>query len=70
MEGMLVHVHKDQEPVSLPLPQVKDSFDSGSNVSMIKRSVYPKGIVTKFLGDIKLVRTLAGHLKTQKVVTM
>jgi hypothetical protein len=67
---MLVHVHKDQEPVSLPLPQNKDSFNSGSNVSMIKRSAYPKGNITKLLGDIKLVRTLAGHLKTQKVVTM
>jgi hypothetical protein len=45
-------------------------FDSGSNVSMIKRLALPKGIVTKLLGDTKLVRTLAGHLKTQEVVTM
>jgi hypothetical protein len=45
-------------------------FDSGSNVSMIKRSDLPKGIITKVIGDNKLVRTLAGHLKMQEVVTM
>ncbi len=45
-------------------------FDSGSNVSMIKRSALPKGVITKLLGDTKLVRTLAGHLKTQEVITM
>jgi hypothetical protein len=33
---------------------------------MIKRSALPKGIITK----TKLVRTLAGCLKTQEVVTM
>jgi hypothetical protein len=37
---------------------------------MIKRSALSKGIITKFLGDIKLVRNLANHPKTQKVVTM
>jgi hypothetical protein len=37
---------------------------------MIKRSALPKGIITKLLGDTKLVRTLAGHLKMQEVVTM
>jgi hypothetical protein len=37
---------------------------------MIKRSALPKGIFTKLLGDTKLVRTLAGHLKMQEVVTM
>ncbi len=45
-------------------------FDSGLNVSMIKRSALPKGIITKLLGDTKLVRTLSGCLKTQEVVTM
>ncbi len=45
-------------------------FDSGSNVSMIKRSALPKGVVKKLLGDTKLVRTLAGCLKTQEVATM
>jgi hypothetical protein len=45
-------------------------FDSGSNVSMIKRSALLKGIITKLLGDTKLVRTLAGHLKMQEVITM
>jgi hypothetical protein len=37
---------------------------------MIKRSALPKGINTKLLGDTKLVRTLAGCLKTQEVITM
>jgi hypothetical protein len=37
---------------------------------MIKRSALPKGIITKLLGDTKLVRTLAGCLKMQKVTTM
>ncbi len=45
-------------------------IDSGSNISMIKRSALPKGVITKLLGGTKLVRTLAGHIKTQKVVTM
>jgi hypothetical protein len=37
---------------------------------MIKRSALPKGIITKSLGDTKLARTLADHVKTQEVVTM
>jgi hypothetical protein len=37
---------------------------------MIKRSALPKGILTKLLGETKLVRTLAGRLKMQEVVTM
>ncbi len=45
-------------------------FASDSNVFMIKRSVLPKGVITKLLGDTKLVRTLAGCLKTQEVITM
>ncbi len=45
-------------------------FDSGLNVSMIKRSALPKCVITKLLGDTKLVRTLAGHLKMQEVVKM
>jgi hypothetical protein len=45
-------------------------FDSRSNVPMIKRSALPKGIITKLLGDAKLVRTFAGCLKTQEVVMM
>jgi hypothetical protein len=36
---------------------------------MIKRSALPKGIIKKLLGDTKIVRTLAGHLKTQEVIT-
>jgi hypothetical protein len=50
--------------------QVKEFFESDSNVSMIKRSVFPKGVITKLHSETKLVRTLASHLKTQKVVTM
>jgi hypothetical protein len=45
-------------------------FDSGLNVSMIRRSALPKGVTTKLLGDTKLVRTLAGCLKMQEVITM
>ncbi len=45
-------------------------FDSGLDVSMIERSALPKGIITKLLSDTKLVRTLAGCLKMQDVVTM
>jgi hypothetical protein len=37
---------------------------------MIKKYALPKGIITKFLGDTKLVRTLAGHLKMQEIITM
>jgi hypothetical protein len=45
-------------------------FDSGWNVSMIKRSALPKGGITKLLGETKHVRTLASHLKMQQVITM
>ncbi len=45
-------------------------FDSGSHVSMIKRSSLPKGVIAKLLCDTKFVRTLAGNLKMQEVVTM
>ncbi len=37
---------------------------------MIKRSALPKGIITKWLGDVKLVMTFAGQPKMQKVVMM
>ncbi len=37
---------------------------------MIKRSALPKGVIIKLLGDTKLVKTLAGCLKTQEVVMM
>ena len=37
---------------------------------MIKRSALPKGVITKVIGDTKLVMTLAGHLKTQEVITI
>jgi hypothetical protein len=37
---------------------------------MIKRSALSKGVITELLSDTKLVRTLAGCLKIQEVVTM
>jgi hypothetical protein len=37
---------------------------------MNKKSALPKSIITKLLGDTKLLRTLAGCLKMQKVITM
>jgi hypothetical protein len=37
---------------------------------MMKKSTLPKGVITKLLGDTRLVRTLTGHLKTQDVITM
>jgi hypothetical protein len=37
---------------------------------MIQRSALPKGVITKLVGDTKLVRILAGCLKTQEVITM
>ena len=45
-------------------------LDSGSTVSMIKRSCIPKQAVLTELGETKSVRTLAGKLKSQQVVTM
>jgi hypothetical protein len=37
---------------------------------MSKRSSLPKGIITKLLGDTKLVRTLAGCRKMKEVAMM
>jgi hypothetical protein len=37
---------------------------------MVKGSASPKDVITKLLGDTKLVRTLAGHLKTQEFIAM
>jgi hypothetical protein len=37
---------------------------------MIERSALPKGVITKLLGDTKLVRTLAGHFKMQEAIMM
>jgi len=45
-------------------------LDSGSTVSMIKRSALPEGVLTKEISQTKIVRTLAGKLKTQEAVTM
>ncbi len=50
------------------LCKVRD--DSGSNVSEIKRSALSKVVITKLPGDTKLVMTLAGQPKMQKVVMM
>jgi hypothetical protein len=38
-------------------------FDLGSNVSIIKRSALPKGIITKLFADNKLMRILLGRLR-------
>jgi hypothetical protein len=45
-------------------------LDSGSTVCMIKRSCLPKQAVLTELAETKSVRTLAGKLKSQQVVTM
>jgi hypothetical protein len=37
---------------------------------MIKRSALPKGMITKLFGDTKLMRTIAGCLKMQEVITI
>ncbi len=44
--------------------------DSRSTVSMIKRSAIPVGAVTKDIGKSKSIRTLAGQLNTQDVITV
>ena len=45
-------------------------LDSGSTVSMIKRSAIPVGAVTKDIGKSKSIRTLAGQLNIQFVIMM
>ena len=45
-------------------------LDSGSTVCMIKMSCLPKQAVLMDLAETKSVRTLAGKLKSQQVVTM
>ncbi len=37
---------------------------------MIKWSALTKDVITKLLGDTKVARTLAGHIKMQEVITM
>ncbi len=77
--GPKIKITKQESPVTICIADTIGTtsirsrrlyFDSGSNVSMIKRSALPKGIITNLLGDSKLVRTLTGHLKMQEVVTM
>jgi hypothetical protein len=60
---------KTQEVVTmqdLRLPE----FDKNRRINQQMVSVLSKGIITKLLGDTKLVRTPKGCLKTQEVVTM
>ena len=45
-------------------------FDSGSNVSLIKRSCLPKNCKTKSLTSRRQVATLAGKLLSKEVVTL
>jgi hypothetical protein len=37
---------------------------------MIKKSALPKGVITKLIGDAKLVKTLTGCLKMKEVAPM
>ena len=45
-------------------------FDSGSNVSLIKRSCLPRNCKTKSLSSRRQVATLAGKLLSKEVVTL
>jgi hypothetical protein len=45
-------------------------LDSGSNVTLIKRSCLPKNCQTKTLESNKSIKTLGGKLTSQEVVTM
>ena len=45
-------------------------LDSGSTVSMIKRSVLPPKVITKTISETKNISTLAGKLQAQEVVTL
>ncbi len=64
------HYTKLKGTQKLVLCKVKEFFDSDFNVSLIMRSTLPKGVITKLLGDTKLVRVLTGHFEMQKVFTM
>jgi hypothetical protein len=78
--GPKIKIRKQESPVTIctadTIGTIKRQrlfrvyFNSGSNVSMIKRSALPKVIITKLLGDTKLVRTLAECLQMQEVITM
>ena len=45
-------------------------FDSGSTVSMIKRSTLPQNVVTKAISETKNITTLACRVQAQEVVTL
>ena len=45
-------------------------LDSGSTVSLIKRSALPPKVVTKKISDTKNISTLAGKLQAQEVITL
>ena len=45
-------------------------FDSGSTVSMIKRSALPQQVVTKLISETKTITMLAGKVQGQEVVTL
>ncbi len=77
--GPMIKIPKQESPVTIctadTISTIRSQrlfwllFDSGPNVSMIKRSTLPIEVITKLLGDTKLVRTLAGCLKMQEIVT-
>jgi hypothetical protein len=43
-------------------------LDSGSMVSMIKRSALPQNVITKSIGETKNITNLAGRVQEQEVV--
>ena len=45
-------------------------LDSGSTVSMIKRSVLAPKVVTKTISETENISALAGKLQTQEIVTL
>ena len=45
-------------------------FDSGTNRTLIKRSVIPKGVIPKELAERKSFATSAGRLTAQEMVTL
>ena len=45
-------------------------FDSGSTVSLIKRSALPPKVTTKTISETKNISMLAGKLQAQEVITL
>jgi hypothetical protein len=45
-------------------------FDSGSTISMIKRSTLPQNVITKTISETKNITTLAGRVQAEEVVIL